>query len=135
MPTTRPGRQYLPVLQAYQEADGGSIDMWGDGSAIRAFTYVDDLVDGIYRLMHSDLEGAVNIGAEEYITVKYFVELVIKVSGKDISIKSIEGPVGVASRNFSKARIYSTGWEPKVLLEEGIGRTYKWISEQVAKAK
>ncbi len=43
--------------------------MWGDGTAIRAFTYVSDMVDGIYMLMHSDLEGPVNMGSSEYVTV------------------------------------------------------------------
>ena len=57
------------------------------------------------------------------------------IGSKRIHIKHIEGPVGVRSRNFSNARIYSIGWRAKVFLEEGIGRTYPWIEEQVESAR
>ena len=53
------------------------------------------------------------------------------VAGKEIHIEHIEGPVGVQSRNFSNARMYSIGWEAKVMLEEGIGMSYPWIEQQV----
>jgi len=111
--------------------DGGTIEVWGDGSAIRSYTYVSDMVDGIYLLMHSDLEGAANIGCPQYVTVDELVATVAKVAGKTIHVKHIDGPVGVQSRNFSNERIYSLGWKPKVFLEEGIAYTYKWIEEQV----
>lgn len=105
--------------------------MWGDGTAIRAFTYVSDLVDGIYVLMQSDLEGPVNIGSPEYVTVDELVATVIEVSGKRIHVKHVPGPVGVQARNFSNARIQSLGWEARVSLREGIERTYAWIEQQV----
>ena len=111
--------------------DGGTIEVWGDGSAIRSYTYVSDLVDGIYRLMHSDLEGPANIGCPQYVTVDELVATVAEVAGKEIHIRHVEGPVGVHSRNFSNARIYTTGWRAKVFLKEGIARTYPWIEEQV----
>ena len=111
--------------------DGGTIDVWGDGSAIRSYTYVDDMVDGIYRLMHSDLEGAVNIGCPQYVTVNELVETVAKAAGKKINIRHIDGPVGVQSRNFSNERIYSLGWQAHHYLEDGISRTYPWIAAQV----
>ena len=56
--------------------DGGTIEIWGDGTAIRSYTYVDDMVDGIFRLMHSDLEGPINIGNPEYISVRQLVDIV-----------------------------------------------------------
>ena len=115
--------------------DGGTIPVWGDGTAIRNYTYVDDLVEGIYTLMQSDLEGAVNIGGEEYVTVAELVQTVIDVSGKDIRIEYVEGPVGVHSRNFGKERIKSLGWEAKVPLKEGTAWTYRWIEEQVKVSK
>jgi len=105
--------------------------VWGDGTAIRAFTYVSDLVDGIYVLMQSDLEGPVNIGSPEYVTVDELVATVIEVSGKRIHVKHVPGPVGVQARNFSNARIQSLGWEARVSLREGIERTYAWIEQQV----
>ncbi len=113
--------------------------MWGDGTAIRAYTYVSDMVDGIYTLMHSNLEGPVNIGSPEYVTVDELVATVIEVSGKRIHVKHVPGPVGVQARNpstgsghcFSNARIQSLGWEARVSLREGIERTYAWIEQQV----
>ena len=128
------GREKAPAAMCRKVAeaeDGGTIEVWGDGSAIRSYTYVDDMVDGIYRLMHSDLEGAVNIGCPQYVSVNELVETVAKVAGKKINIRHIEGPVGVQSRNFSNERIYSLGWQARFNLEDGISRTYPWIAAQV----
>jgi GDP-D-mannose 3',5'-epimerase len=132
------GREKAPAAICRKVAeveDGGTIEVWGSGSAIRSYTYVDDMVEGIYMLMQSDLEGAVNIGCPQYVTVDELVATVIEVSGKKINIKHVDGPVGVQSRNFSNERIYSLGWEAKVFLKEGIARTYPWIEEQVKAAK
>ena len=96
---------------------------------------MDDLVDGIYTLMQSDLEGPMNLGSDERVTVANLVRTVIEVSGKKIHEKYVEGPVGVQARNFSKARIKSLGWEAKVSLKEGIARTYPWIEAQVEKLR
>jgi GDP-D-mannose 3',5'-epimerase len=128
------GREKAPAAICRKVAtaeDGGTIPVWGDGSAIRAYTYVDDMVEGVYTLMQSDLEGPVNIGGEEYVTVDELVNTVIKVSGKRIHKEYVEGPVGVEARNFSKARIRSLGWEAKISLREGLGYTYSWIEAQV----
>jgi len=132
------GREKAPaaICRKVAEADdGGTIKVWGDGTAMRVFTYVDDLVQGVYTLMQSDLEGPVNIGSDERVTVADLVRTVIAVSGKRINVKYVPGPVGVQARNFSKARIRSLGWEVKVSLNEGIARTYPWIEGQVRAAK
>ena len=128
------GREKAPaaICRKVAEAeDGGYIEVWGDGTAVRSYTYVDDLVDGIVRLMRSDLEVPANIGSPEYVSVRELVEAVIEHSGKDISIRYVPGPVGVQSRNFSNARIYSLGWQAKTPLRDGIGVTYRWIEQQV----
>jgi nucleoside-diphosphate-sugar epimerase len=128
------GREKAPaaICRKVAEADdGGTIEVWGDGSAIRSYTYISDMVDGIYALMQSDLEGAVNIGCPQYVTVDELVATVIEVSGKEIHVKHVDGPVGVQSRNFSNARVYSLGWRAKVYLKEGISYTYSWIEAQV----
>ena len=91
-------------------------------------------VEGIYRLMHSELHGAVNIGCPQYVSVDELVHTIAAVAGKTIHIKHIEGPVGVQSRNFSNERIYSIGWRPRYYLEDGIAETYPWIEEQVQAA-
>jgi GDP-D-mannose 3',5'-epimerase len=128
------GREKAPAAMSRKIAeveDGGTIEVWGDGTAIRSYTYVDDMTDGIYRLMHSDLIGGVNIGCPQYVSVMELVETVSEVAGKKVKVKHIDGPVGVQSRNFSNERICSIGWEPKVFLKEGISRTYPWIEQQV----
>jgi nucleoside-diphosphate-sugar epimerase len=132
--TWRGGREKAPAAICRKVAavkNGEAVEIWGDGSAVRSYTYVDDMVDGIYRLMHSDLEGAVNIGCPQYVTVKQLVEVVAEVAGKRVLIKSIPGPVGVQSRNFSNERIYSIGWRSQYDLKEGIRRTYPWVNAQV----
>jgi nucleoside-diphosphate-sugar epimerase len=132
------GREKAPaaICRKVAEAeDGGTIEVWGDGTAVRNFTYVDDMVEGIFMLMQSHFEGPVNIGSSEYVTVDQLVDTVIEVSGKKIRKKYVEGPVGVQARNFSKARINSLGWRAKVSLKEGIGYTYPWIEEQVRKSQ
>ncbi len=132
--TWRGGREKAPAAMCRKVAstpDGGTIEIWGDGSAVRSYTYVDDMVDGIFRLMHSHLEGAVNIGCPQYVTVKELVEAVAAVAGKKIQVKSIAGPVGVQSRNFSNERIYSIGWRSQFDLKKGIELTYPWVAAQV----
>lgn len=114
-----------------QAESGGSIEVWGDGTAVRSHLFIDDLVNGIFLLMSSDLNVPVNIGSPEYVTVDQLVNLVIGVSGKKLTIKHIKGPVGVTFRNFSNAKAYSIGWQPKTLLKEGVRKTYEWIEEQV----
>ncbi len=132
--TWRGGREKAPaaICRKVAEApEGGIVEIWGDGTAIRNFTYVDDMVEGIYELTHSELEGAVNLGGAEYVTVAELVETVIEISGKRLYVKHVDGPVGVHSRNFSKKRSQALNWEAKVPLREGIARTYAWIASQV----
>ncbi len=132
------GREKAPAAICRKVAevqDGGTIEVWGDGSAVRSYTYVDDMVDGIYRLMQSDLEGPANIGNPEYVSVNQLVEIVARVAGKKINIKHIKGPVGVQSRNFSNEKIYKTGWRARFNTEAGIRKTYPWIEQQVKKSR
>jgi GDP-D-mannose 3',5'-epimerase len=132
------GREKAPAAICRKVAeveDGGTIPVWGDGTAIRSYTYVDDMIEGIYRLMHSDLHGAVNIGCPQYVTVEELVKTVAEVSGKEIHIQYVPGPVGVQSRNFSNERICSLGWKAQHYLRDGIAQTYSWIEEQVRQAR
>ncbi len=132
------GREKAPAALCRKIAeapDGGTIEVWGDGSAMRAYTYIDDLVDGIVRLMGSDLEDGVNIGRPEYVSVDELVKAITDVAGKTVHMKHIAGPVGVQARNFTNDRIRSTGWESKFSLRDGIARTYPWIEAQVKAAK
>ncbi len=131
------GREKAPAAicrKVVEVKDGGTIEVWGDGSAVRSYTYVDDMVDGVRRLMDSDLEGPTNMGLPEYVTVKELVDTVAQVAGKRVNTKYVAGPVGVQSRNFSNEKIYSLGWKPRFSLRDGIARTYPWIEKQVLTA-
>ena len=136
--TWRGGREKAPAAISRKVAcadENGVVEIWGDGTAVRSYTYVDDMVDGIYRLMQSELDGAVNIGSPQYVNVRELVETVAAVSGKKVQIKSIPGPVGVQSRNFSNERIYSIGWQARFDLLAGIRETYPWVAAQVEQAR
>jgi nucleoside-diphosphate-sugar epimerase len=115
--------------------DGEMIEIWGDGTAVRNFIYVDDLIDGICRLMESDIDGPANLGSAEYVSVKQLVDTVAAVSGKSINVRWVDGPVGVQSRNFSNARIRALGWQPRFSLRDGIERTYPWVESQTGRGR
>jgi nucleoside-diphosphate-sugar epimerase len=135
--TWRGGREKAPAAICRKVAEAkedGTIEVWGAGTAIRSYIYVADILEGIYLLMHSDLEGPANIGSPQYVSVDELVHTVVEASGKTIHVRHIEGPVGVQSRNFSNARIYTTGWQAKYLLKDGIALTYPWIESQVRQA-
>lgn len=134
----RGGREKAPAAICRKVAEaqpGDTIEVWGDGSAIRSYIYIDDMVDGILRLMHSDLEGPTNIGTSEYVTVRELVDTVMEVAKKDLAIRYVDGPVGVQSRNFSHARIESLGWRARYTLRDGIALTYPWVQQQAHEAK
>ena len=115
--------------------DGGTIEVWGDGAAMRTYTYVDDMVDGIVKLMHSEYDGPVNIGSEQKISVRDLVQTVAEVADNTINIQYVDGPVGVQARNQSSARAYAMGWECRHSLRDGIAKTYPWIGQQVMAAQ
>jgi nucleoside-diphosphate-sugar epimerase len=115
-------------------ADGGTIEVWGDGTAMRVFTYVDDLVDGIRLLMDSDRTEPTNIGSDERVSVNDLVATVAAVAGKTVTIRHVDGPVGVHARNHSSKRIRAMGWTDRHTLRQGIEKTYPWVKEQTEQA-
>jgi GDP-D-mannose 3',5'-epimerase len=136
--TWQGGREKAPAAfcrKVAETPDGGEIEAWGDGKAMRAYTYIDDLLDGIILLMHSNLEDGVNIGRKEYVSVDELAQTVAEVAGKRIRIKHVAGPVGVDARNFRNDRIAGLGWTSKTSLKEGISRTHPWIKAQVEAEK
>ncbi len=118
--TWRGGREKAPAAICRKVAeveDGGTIEVWGDGTAVRSYTYVDDMVDGIYRLMQSDLEGAVNIGCPQYVTVDELVAVVAEVAGKRINIHHIAGPGGCAVAQLQQCPHLIAGLETEIFPE------------------
>jgi GDP-D-mannose 3',5'-epimerase len=130
----RGGQEKAPAALCRKAAvadDPGVLEVWGSGAAVRNFTYIDDLISGIRALMNSEIAGPTNIGSDEYVTVTELAEAVVAVSGKDLSISPVAGPVGVTSRNFSHERLKKTGWRAATNLNKGIAGLYEWVSEQV----
>lgn len=132
------GKEKAPAALCRKVAeapDGGTIEVWGDGNQTRSFLYIDECLDGVRRLMdHQDFRGPVNIGSEEMVTINRLAQMAIEISGKNISIKHVEGPMGVRGRNSDNRHIREKiGWEPKKPLIEGIHATYHWITGQIQK--
>ena len=135
--TWQGGREKAPAAlcrKVVMANDGDEVEVWGDGSALRVYTYVADMCAGIYTLMQSDVTEPTNIGSTELTTVEELVHTVAAVAGKRIGIKYIEGPVGVQARYHKVDKIMSLGWSAKYTVRDGIGETYPWIEEQVTKA-
>lgn len=128
------GREKAPsaLCRKVRDAqDNGEIEIWGPGTQTRSFLYIDECLEGILRLMESDFSGPVNIGSEEMISINNFAKMIIKISGKNIKIKNIEGPVGVNGRNSDNTLIKEKlNWTPSKPLVEGITKLYNWILTQ-----
>ncbi len=129
------GREKAPAALCRKVAlarDGGSIEVWGDGEQTRSFCYVDDCVEGIYRLMHSDYREPLNLGTERMVTINELAAIISEVAGKTLTVEHIEGPQGVRGRNSDNSRLREVlGWEPRIDLEEGLAETYRWIEKQL----
>ncbi len=114
------------------EPNGGAIQVWGSGSQTRSFLFIDECLDGVRRLVDSDFIGPVNIGSEEMISINDLAKMIISISGKDIQIENVPGPVGVQGRNSDNRLIKSKlAWAPSLPLVAGVEKTYRWIEQQV----
>jgi GDP-D-mannose 3',5'-epimerase len=135
--TWKGGKEKAPAAMCRKVAeanDGGSIEVWGDGKQTRSFLYIDECLEAVRRLMESDFLGPVNIGSEEMVTINELAEMVIKLSGKKVSINNIPGPTGVRGRNSDNKLIKEKlNWAPSVPLIDGMSKTYNWINEQSKK--
>ena len=115
----------------WQALCGEPITVHGDGSQTRSLCYVDDLVEGLWRLLVSDLTGPVNLGNPEEVTVLELAERVRTAARAEVPIAFTERPEDdpqVRRPDISLARL-ELGWEPKVPLETGLERMVAWASE------
>ena len=122
----------LPTFMS-QALRGDPLTVYGDGSQTRAFCYVDDLVDGIYRLLMSDESEPVNIGNPDEITIKEFAEEIIEITGTGSSITYEELPEDdpqVRQPDISRAKEI-LGWTPEVDRKEGLRRTLDYFEKKV----
>lgn len=131
------GREKAPAAISRKIAallDGDELPIWGDGKQTRSFMYVDDCIEGIYRIMRSDYSGPLNLGTDELVTVDELVDIISKIAGKSVIKRhDISKPQGVRGRNSDNSRLRTVlGWEPKTPLRQGLVPTYRWIEERVA---
>lgn len=131
--TYQGGREKAPaalcrkVIQADNE-----IEVWGTGLQTRSFLYIDECVEGVWRLMQSDYKKPINIGSDELISINDLAKMIIEISGKDIEIKNIKGATGVMGRNSDNTLIQKElNWKPNKALIDGIVKTYNWIEDEL----
>lgn len=130
------GREKAPAAISRKVAlaeDGSAIEIWGDGLQTRSFMYVDDCVDGIYRITQSEHAAPLNLGTDLMVTINDLVDLTCKVAGKSLVKKhDTSKPQGVRGRNSDNSLLRETlNWEPQVSLEDGLSSTYVWIESEL----
>jgi nucleoside-diphosphate-sugar epimerase len=116
--------------------DNGTIEVWGPGIQTRSFLYIDECIEGIHRIMESDIKVPVNLGSERMISINDLVLLIASLTNKKVVINNIPGPVGVMGRRSDNKLIKELlDWSPKEDLETGLAKTYHWINEQLMQGK
>lgn len=130
------GKEKYPAAisrKVAQAKDGETISIWGDGKQTRSFLHVSECIDGIMKLMESDCIEPLNIGSDELVSINQVADMVIGISGKDLTIEhDISKPQGVRGRNSDNEKIFKTlGWKPTKYFKEGIEKTYHWVNQQV----
>lgn len=131
------GKEKAPsaLCRKVAEAENnGVIEVWGPGTQTRSFLYIDECIDGIHRLMDSDVSVPINLGSERMISINDLVLLISRLTNKRVSIQNVDGPVGVMGRTSDNKLIRELlDWAPADDLESGLTKTYQWISEQLTK--
>ena len=129
------GKEKAPAALCRKVAQceaGGTVEIWGPGNQTRSFLYIDECVEGIHRIMASDCEFPLNLGSERMISINNLAFLIAKLNNKSVSIKNIDGPMGVRGRNSHNKLIKETiNWAPGEDLEAGLIKTYAWIESQI----
>jgi len=133
------GREKAPAALCRKVAEaesGDAITVWGDGKQTRSFLYVDDCVEGLWRLMNSKYDKPLNIGSNELTTINNLAKLAIAASGKKLRIKhDLTKPQGVRGRNADLTLMKKMlRWQPETTLAEGVPKLYEWVEQQVVKA-
>jgi len=130
------GREKSPAAICRKVAlanDGDEIEVWGDGQQTRSYCYIDDCVEGLYRLMRSDYPHPLNLGTDRLVSINELVDIVARIAGKRIRKRyDLTKPQGVRGRNSDNTRLRRVlGWEPQTPLEEGLRITYEWIRSEL----
>lgn len=130
------GREKAPaalcrkVLESIET--GQPIHVWGDGEQRRTFTYVDDCIEAVMRLTHSNFYGPVNVSTRELVSINDVIDIIENIDGhKAHRVYDTSAPQGVVGRTTDNTLILQElGWEPSTSFADGIYKTYEWIKEQ-----
>jgi nucleoside-diphosphate-sugar epimerase len=134
------GREKAPaaicrkVIRA--QLDGtGVIEIWGDGTQTRSFTYIEDTIDGIIRLMEAEVTEPINLGSSELVSINRLVDIVEEIASAGLERHyKLDAPLGVRGRNSDNTLILEKlGWEPATPLRVGLEKTYAWIYNQMTR--
>ena len=108
------------------------IEIWGDGKQTRSFMYIDDCLEGIRRIMESDLCEPVNLGSNELVTIEELGSIVEEIAGTKLKrTHNLDAPKGVNGRNSDNTMILEhLGWAPGIALRDGMRKTFDWIEEE-----
>jgi nucleoside-diphosphate-sugar epimerase len=110
-----------------------AIEIWGDGKQTRSFTYIDDTIEGIFRLLENDVTEPINLGSSQLVTINELVDIVEAIASVKLERSYVtSAPQGVRGRNSDNTMILDRlGWAPSISLETGLSKTYLWIHEQM----
>ena len=113
--------------------EGEEIEIWGDGLQTRSFMFIDDCIEGLYRIATSDIYEPLNLGTDALITINDLVDMVCNIANKQLVLKhDLFKPQGVRGRNSDNTKIEKLlNWSPQYDLKQGLDLTYKWIDSQV----
>jgi len=131
------GREKSPAAICRKVAlakNDDEIEIWGDGEQTRSYCYIDDCLEGTYKLMESDFKAPLNIGSDYLVTINQLVDIVSKIAGKSLKkTHNLSKPQGVRGRNADLTLVKEVlNWEPKVSLEDGLKNTYEWIKSELS---
>jgi nucleoside-diphosphate-sugar epimerase len=132
------GREKAPAALCRKIAmakDGDEIEVWGDGNQTRSFMYIDDCVEGVYRIAQSDYHKPLNLGSDRLVTVNQLIDIIAEIAGKTIRKRyDLSKPQGVRGRNSDNTLILQVlNWQPSIPLEAGLEKTYRWIEGELSK--
>jgi GDP-D-mannose 3',5'-epimerase len=135
------GREKAPAAVCRKVATAAltgnhQIEIWGDGKQTRSFMYIDDCIDGIRRIVASDIDVPINLGSEELVSIDELVSRVERIAGVNLERHyDVTAPQGVRGRNSDNTLIRQLlGWEPSIPLDDGLRKTYDWISGEIVRS-
>ncbi|ADV83377.1 NAD-dependent epimerase/dehydratase family protein [Terriglobus saanensis] len=140
--TWRGGREKAPAAICRKVIEARmsglhEINIWGDGHQTRSFTFIDDCIYGTQRIMNSNINEPINLGSSELVSINQLVDIAEEIAGIRLRrTYDLTAPRGVNGRNSDNTMIMDRlGWEPSILLRDGMEKTYRWIEEQITKVE